>query len=805
MKIMINNLTRTWHGAVSFALILLFSSFISTNLFGQLTGNVAIENATCHESTDGSILVQVTGGEAPYEFEWSNGVSMVSGGAIQGYTLMGHFEDKTYYRSDAPAPNLAIAQADAQLNFGYVASINSEAENTWIFANGAQTGDYIGGTDAIEESSWRWASGEPFVYTNWGDTEPNNSGNEDFIEFRNDGTWNDRTWGTAADDRYIIEVLGTGRIDNLAPGEYTLTVTDANGLSSQRTFEVGPDEIQIDFDVTASSSCDLAINDGGLDALVTGGTAPYNYQWSTGDTEAGISNMSTGSYSLTVTDANDCSTAEATAEIAVDDNTNPTVVVQASTIYLDANGVATVTVDDINNGSFDDCGIANMFVQNPEFGCGGTLPSSDLSAELVVEDAAGNQASALADIIIADTIKPTFNLESIEIPISEEGIAILDEEMLMPFASDNCQIAEVAIQVEEFSCSLVGANQFTEVIVFDVNGNAKQQTLEVILIDDVSPEVSVNDITLELDENGNVALNEEVVDMTILDNCSPAEVLFSVEEFDCSNLGSNEAQVLVFDFGGNSGTAQFNVIVVDNMAPEISGPQVINICEGEEVNFDQINATDNCSAELNLVAGPQGGDTPAAGQYTVEFEATDPSQNSTSFVTALVVSPIAELNLGDDMEVEQGAVVMLTAGDDENNDYLWSNGSTNSTYQFVATEDVTVSVEVTTPEGCTTSDEINISISNPLGIDEDAIQNSARFFPNPTQGEISITLSLTEAATDVRLNITDLSGKSIAQKMLQIVQVGDVLSVDLSNFAEGIYLINLQSDSFNLTERVVKQ
>ena len=45
---------------------------------------------------------------------------------------------------------------------------------------------------------------------------------------------------------------------------------------------------------------------GSLNAQVTGGTPPYNYQWNNGMNTITLSNVEAGNYSLTVTDANGC-------------------------------------------------------------------------------------------------------------------------------------------------------------------------------------------------------------------------------------------------------------------------------------------------------------------------------------------------------------------------------------------------------------------------------------------------------------------------------------------------------------------
>ena len=98
----------------------------------------------------------------------------------------------------------------------------------------------------------------------------------------------------------------TKDISNLSAGSYTVTVTDSKSCTSTRSFTV-----------TAVSGSDITINGaitneacatkGGIVLTVTGGSPSYTYAWAPGGaTTKDITNLNTGSYTVTVTDSNSC-------------------------------------------------------------------------------------------------------------------------------------------------------------------------------------------------------------------------------------------------------------------------------------------------------------------------------------------------------------------------------------------------------------------------------------------------------------------------------------------------------------------
>lgn len=98
----------------------------------------------------------------------------------------------------------------------------------------------------------------------------------------------------------------TEDVADLTPGVYSLTVTDFYGCSSSALATVTqPDKLIASF-VTTDILCNGG-NNGAIDVTVSGGVAPYTYNWSTSSTDEDLTGLTAGAYTLTVTDANNCS------------------------------------------------------------------------------------------------------------------------------------------------------------------------------------------------------------------------------------------------------------------------------------------------------------------------------------------------------------------------------------------------------------------------------------------------------------------------------------------------------------------
>ncbi|MFM9007600.1 MAG: PKD domain-containing protein [Bacteroidota bacterium] len=113
-------------------------------------------------------------------------------------------------------------------------------------------------------------------------------------------------------------------ISGLAPGSYSVTVSDANGCTALAIASiVAPPPIVATL-APVAAHCGQA--DGSVSASVQGGTPGYTYSWTNGSTAASINNVIPGTYSVTVTDGNGC-TQSVQATVA---DTPPPVLAQTS-------------------------------------------------------------------------------------------------------------------------------------------------------------------------------------------------------------------------------------------------------------------------------------------------------------------------------------------------------------------------------------------------------------------------------------------------------------------------------------------
>ncbi len=210
----------------------------------------SVTNLLCNDDRGGAIDVVVSGGVGPFEYKWNNGASTQDLSGIPAGTYQLQLRDA----------NGCIKTLETQVTQPEVLSLELDSVRH-ILCFGESKGSVNikvkGGT-------------KPYKYS----------------------------WSNGA---------VTQNIANVSAGNYSVTVTDANGCSETIFTSVKqPDALVAKVDQIRQLAC-FGDKNGSVTLSVNGGVKPYQYKWSNGSTTQDLSNLAAGTYTVTISDANGCS------------------------------------------------------------------------------------------------------------------------------------------------------------------------------------------------------------------------------------------------------------------------------------------------------------------------------------------------------------------------------------------------------------------------------------------------------------------------------------------------------------------
>ena len=207
-------------------------------------------DVTCNGGSDGTAHVSVMAGTAPYDIVWSTN-PVQTGEDATGLSAGTYTVTATDANGCSNTEEVTIGEPSAiEITINFVNDADCNVDN------GSINIGVLGGND-------------PYTYA----------------------------WSNGAI---------TQDIENLAAGDYTVTVTDDNGCTAVE----GPitinesSDLLITLENVTDATCGL--DNGAINISVSGGTPGYTYVWSNGALTQDIDNLSAGDYSVTVTDAAGC-------------------------------------------------------------------------------------------------------------------------------------------------------------------------------------------------------------------------------------------------------------------------------------------------------------------------------------------------------------------------------------------------------------------------------------------------------------------------------------------------------------------
>jgi PKD repeat protein len=403
----------------------------------------------------------------------------------------------------------------------------------------------------------------------------------------------------------------------------------------------------------------------------------------------------------------------------------------------------------------------------------------------------------------------------------------------MTIVFDNCGIASLVLDNMSFDCSDVGANTVT-LTATDVNGNSSSASANVIVEDNIAPTALCQSVTVTL-VNGQASITAQDIDAGSYDNCGIQSISVSQDAFDCDDIGSNSVTLTVTDVNGNVSSCQTSVEVIGEI-PSCSIDVVLsnNIYTGGDGKtiFLGYGPQSLTAAVTALGGGPftyswDGGAgflsdttlanpifTPLAqGLYTLSCTVTNSYGCETVCdVTICVI----------DIRVPSNA---SSNGKGKGK----GNGNVNSPKVYLChvpkgnpsnAHTIAVSVNAVPAhlslhggdhlghcgQSCNNLNARMVNVDNDHDHAHDHMdETDFNVYPNPTQGAAQVVFS-TNSDTKVTVELFDITGNRVAVLYQGDVQEGvnNTYDFDLSQFANGTYMVRLTTNDASITKRLVK-
>lgn len=307
----------------------------------------------------------------------------------------------------------------------------------------------------------------------------------------------------------------------------------------------------------------------------------------------------------------------------------------------------------------------------------------------------------------------------------------------------------------------------------------------------------------------------------------PGEMNGSIEVFGVQGVSTN--YTFSIDSGAfqtnniftNLAPGQHNIRVTDgncisHISAYIQGPDSFRVidsvrqitCHGDDDGFIEYlvgGGTGNIQYSMDSVNWSNSGDfyNLAGGVYTVYVK--DDSNCTTNSGPIEIIDP-DELESTYDIthpttETSLDAAILVRA---TGGTIPRSYSLTNVTYQADSLFDNLISgtywVYTKDAHDCLYSERINVNI---LSVQEGLQNNDFLVYPNPNTGVFKVALGNSITANDVEIRIMDISGQVLKSQKVLGNNTNNTVDFDISEFAKGVYLLQIQYGSKTVTSQII--
>lgn len=505
----------------------------------------------------------------------------------------------------------------------------------------------------------------------------------------NDGSATaDATGGTAPYEYEWSTGATTATASGLSAGTYGVTITDADMATASTSVEISEPAL-LQASVSGTPVECNGDNSGSATVSAEGGVTPYRYRWSTGRTTRTINDIPDGTYTVTVTDFNNCTTTASVQitepdalfiDISGTDETGPmandgtaSVIAGGGTGPYDyswSNGATTSNINGLSAGTYivtvtdaNQCEEIGMItIQGMECNLQASISKtmvtcpglSDGSATVEVTGVqnpayiwsdgqttatASDLAAGMYEVTISEsngcqTILATMITEPEMISISEDLIqpscvTNMDGQIMVSISGGTAPYSIIwsdSTTAENLNNVSAGA-YFLEIT--DANGCTTSDSFQLEANDTLAPILVSQPGTIYLDSSGLATIPLEVPFVGGTDQCGIDSIWSTPALFNCDQLGDLEVTYFATDGSGNLAQEVATVTLVDTMRPIfMTCVEDIEADSGTTIIYDTPVAFDNCGIDsFALTEGFPSGSIFPPGETKVSYMAVDASGN----------------------------------------------------------------------------------------------------------------------------------------------------------------------------------
>ncbi len=350
-------------------------------------------------------------------------------------------------------------------------------------------------------------------------------------------------------------------------------------------------------------------------------------------------------------------------QVTVKDADDPIALCRNACIFLGPDGNVTLSPDSVDNGSYDNCEIVSKTLSDSLFNC------DDIGAHIIVvltvADVQGNTASCTAMVEVKDTVPPEAHCRDITVDLDSLGMVTIQVDSVNNGSTDNCAIDTMYLSEDMFTCMDTGANMVMLIVVDE--GGLADTCIATVTVNEMPPTVTGMDITVYLDEMGEVTIMASDVD-GVVDDCSMPTLMLTPDTFDCDSIGPRIVTLIATDDSGFMDTCTAIVTVLDTLPPECNTMDLTIQLDADgsvTLSGDALDdgSTDNCEI-ASITINPNTFTCNQAGTTVVVVQTvTDGSGNSsTCSANVTVEDNVDPICMTQNIVVQLNAAGMATIG-----------------------------------------------------------------------------------------------------------------------------------------------